>query len=117
MNIEEFDEIQPLLHKAQSILLCAMGVQDATIEELDGALWAASDFVVKAQKLLECAVVAGGEVSSQLVQANAREHRAFYAGMKASASMAPFNIDNVDVEQKWQQYRCQDDSDWAVSEG
>ena len=56
MNIKQFDEIQPLLHKAHSIVLCAMCVQDCTHEELDGALWAAKDLIAEALALLEATV-------------------------------------------------------------
>ncbi len=61
MNIKEFDEIQPLLHKVHSIVLCAMCVQDCTKEELEGALWAAKDLLAEAMKLLESAVHEGLE--------------------------------------------------------
>ena len=57
MNIKQFDEVQPLLTKAHSIVLCTMCVQDCTHEEIDGALWAAKDLIADALKLLEAAVL------------------------------------------------------------
>ena len=56
MNIEQFDKVQPLLHKAHSIVLIAMCVQDCTHEELDGALWAAKDLIAEALALCEATV-------------------------------------------------------------
>lgn len=53
----------------------------------------------------------------EVKRANARERPAFDAGMKAAAAMAPFSIDDFDCEREWQQYRCQDETDWRVSEG
>ena len=53
-------------------------------------------------------------LSSEVTAANARERPAFEAGMKKAAAMAPFNIDEYDLEQAWQQYRCQDETDWKV---
>jgi hypothetical protein len=47
-------------------------------------------------------------LSCEVKRANARERKAFTAG---------FYSLGADEEQKWQEYRCQDDSDWkAVSE-
>ncbi len=43
---------------------------------------------------------------TELAQANAREREAFMAGFKI------FPHESVDAEQKWQQHRCQDDTDW-----
>ena len=42
---------------------------------------------------------------SEVTTANARERKAFAAG---------FYSLGADEEQKWQEYRCQDDSDWKV---
>ena len=39
--------------------------------------------------------------------ANTRERKAFIAGANAV-------INDVDIEQVWQEYRSKDDSDWAV---
>ena len=59
MNIKEFDEIQPLLHKAHSIVLIAMCVQGCTHDELDGALWAAKDLIAEALRLAEATISTG----------------------------------------------------------
>ena len=59
MNIKEFDEIQPLLHKAHSIVLIALCVQDCTKEDLDGALWTAKDLIAEALQLAEATVSTG----------------------------------------------------------
>ena len=48
-------------------------------------------------------------VFSEVTTANARERPTFIAG--ANAVM---NDQDVDIEQAWQQYRCQDDTDWKV---
>ena len=51
---------------------------------------------------------------SQVTAANARERKSFMAGF---AYGIDYDIGNPDSEQCWQQYRCQDDTDWkAVSE-
>ncbi len=53
-------------------------------------------------------------LSSEVSTANARERKAFMAGIEAVQHGADFH----DEEEAWQKYRCQDDSDWAVvSEG
>ncbi len=50
------------------------------------------------------------DVFDKLALANAREKKAFMAGLQRGEqwSDAPYD----DNEQEWQQYRCQDDSDW-----
>ena len=57
MNIEQYDQIQPLLKKAHSIVLCAMCLHDCTAEEIEGALWAAKDLIAEAQSLLAVTVL------------------------------------------------------------
>ncbi len=59
MNIKQFDEIQPLLTKAHSIILIAMCADDCVHQELDGALWAAKDLISEAMGRLELVVQAG----------------------------------------------------------
>ena len=50
--------------------------------------------------------------SSEVSNANARERKAFMAGCQYACTTAP---DDWDQEQGWQQYRCQDDSDWKAT--
>ena len=53
----------------------------------------------------------------QLTVANARERKAFMAGIDAVTSHAPpsrADMSDWDDEQAWHQYRCQDDSDWKM---
>ncbi len=47
--------------------------------------------------------------------ANARERPAFMAGVEVGLALE--GIDRCDYEQEWQQYRCQDDSDWRAARG
>lgn len=47
-------------------------------------------------------------LEADLKKANARERRAFQAGLYEDIA------ESVDEEQLWQQYRCQDDTDWKV---
>ena len=54
------------------------------------------------------------EAADALEQANARERPAFEAGLLAGAAKAPLYIDDFDIEQAWQHYRCQDDTDWKT---
>ena len=49
---------------------------------------------------------------AELAAANARERPAFEAGYREG--LAEAWIEDGDVEQAWQQYRCQDDTDWKV---
>ncbi len=51
-------------------------------------------------------------LSAELTKANARERKAFMAGFWVDSNCRPINPDD---EQEWQQYRCQDDSDWKVA--
>ncbi len=44
--------------------------------------------------------------------ANARERPAFMAGLEAAFEWN--GIETLDYEQAWQQYRCQDETDWKV---
>lgn len=44
--------------------------------------------------------------------ANARERPAFYAGYREG--LADAWTEDDDAEQAWQQYRCQDETDWKV---
>ena len=52
-----------------------------------------------------------GRLTAVLKISNVRERRAFMAGLE-SAIMYD-ELGDLDAEQEWQQYRCQDDSDWA----
>ena len=57
MNIEQYDQIQPLLVKAHSIVLVTMCVSDdCHATEMDGALWAAKDLINEAMNLLAASV-------------------------------------------------------------
>ena len=51
----------------------------------------------------------------KLVLANARERKAFLAGYKEGFS--DFLTMDEDVERAWQQYRCQDETDWRAVRG
>ena len=56
----------------------------------------------------------------QLERANARERKAFAAGMIALVDHVAGALEkaaDIDPEQAWQQYRCQDDSDWRAARG
>ena len=59
MNIKQYDQVQPLLHKAHSIVLMAMCLPDCTQDEIEGGLWAAKDLIAEAMKLLEATVHEG----------------------------------------------------------
>ena len=48
-------------------------------------------------------------LEAELKQANARERKAFIAGWNGGLCAG-----NTDEEQAWQQYRCQNNSDWAA---
>lgn len=50
------------------------------------------------------------DLEADLKKANARERPAFEAGLDAGVDVNYFNCQ--DKEQAWQQYRCQDDTDW-----
>jgi len=52
-------------------------------------------------------------LTEQLRAANARERPAFEAGYEAGGDDC--RTGDEDREQAWQQYRCQDDSDWKAS--
>ena len=51
---------------------------------------------------------------NEITDANARERPAFMAGFKAATTTPP-GMFGHDEEQAWQQYRCQDDSDWKAT--
>ncbi len=54
-------------------------------------------------------------LSAEVTAANARERPAFVAGWNAALHIK--DCDSDDIERAWQQYRCQDETDWkAVSE-
>lgn len=50
-------------------------------------------------------------LSCEVTTANAREREAFMAGCQYAGKAPP---DDWDQEQGWQQYRCQDETDWKV---
>lgn len=52
------------------------------------------------------------DAADALEQANARERPAFMAGYE----YADVNNTTADAEQAWQEYRCQDDTDWKAVE-
>ena len=57
------------------------------------------------------------ELAAALEQANAREREAFMAGIEIFAkhvSPSRASLMDWDDEQAWQQYRCQDDTDWKT---
>ncbi len=54
--------------------------------------------------------------TSKVTAANARERKAFMAGFKAATTTPP-GMFGRDEEQEWQQYRCQDETDWKVVSG
>lgn len=60
--------------------------------------------------LLEVAANEIEKLSSKVTESNARERKAFMAGVEAVQHGADFH----DEEEAWQQYRCQDDADWVV---
>ena len=51
-------------------------------------------------------------LTAQVTAANARERPAFMAGLEAAFEWN--GIETLDYEQAWQQYRCQDETDWKV---
>ena len=53
MKAYEYDQIQPLLYKAESIILCVNSLQDASPIETNGALWAAQDLIGAALERLK----------------------------------------------------------------
>ena len=53
-------------------------------------------------------------LSSKITTANARERKAYMAGFWDGYETDPVPECEPDEEQAWQQYRCQDDSDWKV---
>ena len=57
-------------------------------------------------------------LSAEVSAANARERPAFMAGFQSGyeAGEPCTTIEQEDYEQAWQQYRCQDDSDWKVTD-
>lgn len=57
---------------------------------------------------LKATRLALGKAQDALVDANARERPAFFAGA--------IDMDDANVEQAWQQYRCKDDKDWKVTD-
>lgn len=57
---------------------------------------------------LKATRLALGKAQDALVEANARERPAFFAGA--------IDMDDANVEQAWQQYRCKDETDWKVAD-
>ncbi len=53
------------------------------------------------------------DLRNEITVANAREREAFMAGFKAATTTPP-GMFGRDEEQAWQQYRCQDETDWKV---
>ena len=49
----------------------------------------------------------------EILAANARERKAFIAGVQAVTESMPYTT-VFDEDQAWQQYRCQDETDWKV---
>ena len=78
-------------------------MSNPTIE--DRLEWTLADNVRQAMEI--------SRLSSEVSTANARERKAFMAGCQYACATAP---NDWDQEQGWQQYRCQDDSDWEVSD-
>lgn len=58
-------------------------------------------------------------LSAEVTKANRLEREAFGAGMLAAIEQFSkvFNAaKDIDFEQTWQQYRCQDDTDWKATD-
>ena len=66
------------------------------------------------ESLIDDAEDAIRTLRSEVSTANARERVAFMAGAYA---VIGDKVNDIDIEQMWQQYRCQNETDWkAVSE-
>ncbi len=52
-------------------------------------------------------------LSAEVTTANARERKAFMAGLESAIGYD--ELGDIDEEQEWQQYRCLDDTDWKAT--
>ena len=64
----------------------------------------------EAGKTLNASANELSRLSCENERANARERKAFMAGVEAVQHGADFH----DEEEAWQQYRCRDETDWKV---
>ncbi len=77
--------------------------------------------VARNQRFCAGAERAGSEIwrlREKLSAANARERKAFENGVVILTNEAgvPFSVTaEIDLEQLWQQYRCQDETDWRAT--
>lgn len=111
-----------MTHEEMNKFIAELRTYDKGAEPADG-WWVAYNDLQKAADALEwfkAEFIASCEgqheielrLTTEVRKANAREELAFFAGAHALICDP-----TVDIVQAWQQYRCQDDSDWKAVSG
>ena len=109
-----YEHVKDCLEGARNRRFCA-GAENGAAE-----IKRLRDLHLARTKLTKQMIDERDEARDALEQANARERKAFAAGLMAAVEQIAGEIEkatDIDPEQMWQQYRCQDDTDFRAARG